>query len=143
MITYWLGIEGFSRRNTIAFKEIDVPSEKEIAQLALIAAKIKTKMQQELLFKNQELTLGLLSEAIETKPYLVSKTLTTIFNKKFNDYINALRFNELKILLSKPENKKFTLLSLAFEAGFNSKASFNRTVTKLTGKSPKHLKKES
>lgn len=141
IITYWLGIEGFSRRNTVAFKAIDIPSEKELAQFQSIAKKIKTKMQEEFLFKNPELTLGLLSEAIETKPYLVTKTLTAIFNKKFSDYLNELRFNELKVLISKPENEKFTLLSLAFEAGFNSKASFNRTVTKLTGKSPKHLKK--
>jgi AraC-like DNA-binding protein len=140
IITYWLGIEGFSRRNIIAFKEVDILSEKEAAQLKIIAEKIKVKMQQELLFKNPELTLAILSEAIETKPYLVTKTLATIFNKKFSDYINELRFNELKSLLSNPENEKFTLLSLAFEAGFNSKASFNRTVTKLTGKSPKHLK---
>lgn len=141
IITYWLGIEGFSRRNTIAFKEVEVLSEKEVAQLEIIAEKIKVKMQQELLFKNQELTLAILSEAIQTKPYLVTKTLASIFNKKFSDYVNELRFNELKSLLSNPDNKKFTLLSLAFEAGFNSKASFNRTVTKLTGKSPKHLKK--
>ncbi|MDC8002973.1 AraC family transcriptional regulator [Aureisphaera galaxeae] len=140
VITYWLGIEGFSRRNTIAFKTIEVPSEKEMEQLRGIAEKINQKMQEERLFKNQELTVGLLSEAIETKSYLVTKTFTVVFKKKFTDYVNELRFEELKFLLSKPENEKFTLLSLAFEAGFNSKASFNRTVTRLTGKSPKHLK---
>ena len=141
IITYWLGIEGFSRRNKVAFKEIDILSEKEFAQLESIAAKIKIQMEIEFLFKNPDLNLGVLSDAIDTKPYLVTKTLSTIFNKKFSDYLNELRFHELKSLLSRPENEKFTLLSLAFEAGFSSKASFNRTVTKLTGKSPKHLKK--
>ncbi|GAB5398925.1 MAG: hypothetical protein Aureis2KO_05100 [Aureisphaera sp.] len=140
VLTYWLGLEGFSRRNTIAFKRVEVPSEKEMEQLKVIAQKITQKMQDEQLFKNSELTVGMLSEAIGTKPYLVTKSLSTIFNKKFTDYVNELRFQELKTLLSQPENEKFTLLSLAFEAGFNSKASFNRTVTRITGKSPKHLK---
>ncbi len=140
IITYWLGLEGFSRRNTVAFKEVDIPSEKEMAQLNLIAKKLRSKMEEDQLYKNPEITVALLSEAIETKPYLVTKSLTTVFNKKFSDYINELRFEELKRLIALPENEKFTLLSLAFEAGFNSKASFNRTVSKLTGKSPKHLK---
>jgi AraC-like DNA-binding protein len=35
-----------------------------------------------------------------------------------------------------PENKKYTLLTLAFECGFNSKASFNRNFKKIVGKSP-------
>jgi AraC-like DNA-binding protein len=140
IITYWLGIEGFSRRNVIAFKEVDIPSEKEMDQLLLIAKKIRGKMQQELLFRNQDITVAMLSEAIDEKPYLVTKTLTAVLNKKFSDYVNELRFQELKRLLAEPANKKFTLLSLAFEAGFNSKASFHRTVKKITGKSPKHLK---
>ncbi|MCH9661831.1 MAG: helix-turn-helix domain-containing protein [Bacteroidetes bacterium] len=140
IITYWLGLEGFSRRNTLAFKQVDIPSEKELNQLQKIAEKIKVQMQKEQLYKNPELTVAILSETINTKPYLVAKAINKICNSKFNDYVNEWRFQELKKLLNQPENGKFTLLSLAFEAGFNSKASFNRTVTKLTGKSPKHLK---
>ena len=143
IITYWLGVEGFSRRKTIAFKAVDIPSEKERRQLQSIAAKLQRVMDTDQLFKNPQLTVASLSEAIDTKPYLVTKTLTTIFQTKFSDYVNELRFEALKKLLAAPENRKFTLLSLAFEAGFNSKASFNRTVHKITGKSPKHLKIDS
>ncbi|WP_373518436.1 helix-turn-helix domain-containing protein [Pricia sp.] len=38
--------------------------------------------------------------------------------------------------MSLSENKKYTLLSLAFECGFNSKTAFNRSFKKLTGISP-------
>ncbi|NND63287.1 MAG: helix-turn-helix domain-containing protein [Flavobacteriaceae bacterium] len=139
-ITYWMGLEGFSRRHTIAFKKVDIPSEKELLQLQLISTKIEKQMKDEQLFKNPELSVAMLSEAIDVKPYLVTRSLNTILETKFNDYVNELRFQELKSLLAKQENDKFTLLSLAFEAGFNSKASFIRTVKKITGKSPKHLK---
>ena len=140
IITYWLGLEGFSRRKIMAFKEVEIPSEKELAQLNAIAEKLSQVMTKEQLYKNPQLTVSLLSEAIDTKPYLVTKTLAVVFQTKFSDYVNELRFEALKKLLAQPENSKFTLLSLALEAGFNSKASFNRTVQKLTGKSPKHLK---
>jgi len=142
IITYWLGLEGFSRRKTMAFKEVEIPSEKEMAQLNIIAGKLTQAMDEAQLYKNPQLTVSLLSEAIKTKPYLVTKTLAIVFQTKFSDYVNELRFKALKKLLTQPENAKFTLLSLAFEAGFNSKASFNRTVQKITGKSPKHLKSD-
>ena len=140
IITYWLGLEGFSRRHSQAFKKVEVPSDKELMQLNEIADKIRLQMNTEKLYKNPELSVALLSKTIEVKPYLVTKTLATVFDTKFSDYVNELRFKELKSLLEQPESDKFTLLSLAFEVGFNSKASFNRTVTKLTGKSPKHLR---
>ncbi|MCW5518658.1 helix-turn-helix domain-containing protein [Aureitalea sp. L0-47] len=143
VITYWLGLEGFARRNTIAFKKVDVLSEKDRLQLQDIADKISEVMTERKLFKNQDLSVAGLSEAIGVKSYLVTRALTTVFGKKFNDYINELRFIELKSLIENPKNDKYTLLSLAFEAGFNSKASFNRTVKKITGKSPKHLKSDT
>ena len=52
IITYWLGIEGLSRRNTIAFIDVGIPTEKEKVLFVSIAQKIKIKMQQELLFCN-------------------------------------------------------------------------------------------
>ncbi len=143
IITYWLGLEGFSRRKESAFKPIAIVSDKEKEQLNNIASKLEAKMKEELLYKNPELNLSVLSKQLEVKPYLVTKCLNTIFNKKFNDYINEFRIEEVKRLLNDSKNDNFTLLGLAYDAGFNSKASFNRAVKKITGKSPSSLKLES
>ncbi len=140
IITYWLGLAGFAKRNEVAFKKVEVLSEEDTRQLESIVEKIRSKMVEEQLFKNPELTVSDLSEAIDVKSYLVTKAIAQIMDTKFTDYVNELRFQEVKSLLASPEHEKYTLLSLAFEAGFNSKASFNRTVKKLTGQSPKHLK---
>ncbi|MNY28251.1 Helix-turn-helix domain protein [compost metagenome] len=56
--------------------------------------------------------------------------------KSFYDYINELRIEEFKIIVVLPENQKFTLLSLAYDVGFNSKTSFNRNFKNITGLSP-------
>ena len=140
LITYWLGLEGFAKKDSIVLKQSNILNDRERQQLDEIAAKIKNEMEEEKAFKNPELSLATLSDSIGVKSYLTTKCLNIIFEKKFNDFVNSYRIEELKTLLPDPKNKNYTLLSLAFEAGFNSKASFNRAVKKLTGKSPSQLK---
>ena len=55
----------------------------------------------------------------------------------FNDFINNYRIEAVKENLKKGEHKKTTLLGIAFDCGFNSKATFNRAFKKSTGLSPK------
>lgn len=140
VITYWLGVEGFSRRNKEAFQKVAIVSEEERKQLEVIAMKLKVIINDEAVFKDPDLTLSKLSKKLNTKPYLLTKTLNIVLNKRFTDYINELRIEEVKRLLKEPQNSKYTLLALSFEAGFNSKASFNRAVKKITGKPPSALK---
>lgn len=140
IITYWLGIEGFNKKDKQVIKIKTVLDPKEKLQLEEIASKLKLLMDKEKAYKNPDITLSILSEQLGVKSYLTTKCLNSIFQKKFNDFINEYRIEELKKLLNDPKNNNYTLLSLAFEAGFNSKASFNRAVKKLTGKSPSALK---
>ncbi len=139
-ITYWLGLEGFSRRKDQAFKNTPLLSRDEQQQLDTIAQQLEIVMQEDKLFTDPELTLSMLSRKLNTKPYLLTKTLNTVINKKFSDYVNELRIEEVKRLLSDQKNDNLTLLALAYDAGFNSKASFNRAVKKITGKPPSALK---
>ncbi len=140
LITYWLGLEGFNKKDKqiIKYKSVLNPTEKK--QLQELANKLELLMQNDKLYKNPDLSLGSLSEALGVKSYLTTKCLNLIVKQKFSDYVNRYRIEELKTLLKSPENENYTLLSLAFEAGFNSKASFNRAVKKLTGQSPSQLK---
>ena len=49
---------------------------------------------------------------------------------------NEWRVNEFIATVSQPVNQQFTLLAVAFDCGFNSKASFNRNFKKLMGVTP-------
>ena len=140
LITYWLGVEGFQRRNTMVIKEKISLSDKEERQLKEIASKLDKLMQEDQVFKDPNLTLGSLSKLLDVKSYQTTKCLNVIIEKKFSDYVNWYRIEALKQLLKDSENEKFTLLGLAYEVGFNSKASFNRAVKKITGKPPSDLK---
>lgn len=104
-------------------------------------SKIETLIQAEKLYQNPELTLTDLAKKLETNASVISKTINQGFQMNFNDYINNFRIEAVKISLSNGEHKKSTLLGIAFDCGFNSKATFNRAFKKNTSKTPKEFTK--
>jgi AraC-like DNA-binding protein len=105
-------------------------------ELQSIHQKLTEIMEEEKLYKNSELTLSELSQKLNVHPNTLSQVINTVEQKNFYDYINYQRVEEFKRIILLPENQKFTLLSLAFECGFNSKTAFNRNFKKATGLSP-------
>ncbi|HNP48286.1 MAG TPA: helix-turn-helix domain-containing protein [Bacteroidia bacterium] len=87
-------------------------------------------------YKDSELTLTELAKKLNTHPNYLSQIINDREGKNFYDFINTLRTEEFKRLISNPGNQKFTLLGLANECGFNSKSSFNKYFRKTTGQSP-------
>ena len=59
----------------------------------------------------------------------------------FYDYVSTFRVKHLKGLLTKLDNRKFTILALAIESGFNSKATLNRVFKQQVGMTPKGFQK--
>ena len=90
----------------------------------------------------QELTLSMVAKELKVHPNTLSQVINTIEQKNFFDYINMLRVEEFKEKITQPDSQKYTLLSLAYECGFNSKTSFNRNFKNHTGKSPSEYLKE-
>ncbi len=91
----------------------------------------------ESLYKSPELTLSIVAKKLNTNPSFLSKVINNGFGINFNDFINRYRVQEVKNLLSDPDNANITIMSLAYDAGFNSKATFNRAFKKFTGKNPR------
>jgi AraC-like DNA-binding protein len=97
----------------------------------------------EKIYKNPKLTLSEVSKLLETNTKTVSNTINSGFEMNFNDFINHYRIEAVKEKLKKGEHKTSTLLGIAFDCGFNSKATFNRAFKKSTTVSPKdYLQKE-
>lgn len=87
-------------------------------------------------FLQPELTLNDLAALLEIPPSQLSKLINTGFNQNFNDFVNAYRVEKVKEKLMNPTFQHFSLLGIAFECGFNSKATFNRAFRKHVGMSP-------
>ena len=110
--------------------------------LLQIHHRLTTTMKNEKLYTNPELTLGETAQQINIHPNILSQVINSVAKKNFYDFINHQRVEEFIRLVMLPENQKFTLLSLAFECGFNSKTSFNRNFRKVMGLSPSDFLKQ-
>ncbi|MBR9923077.1 MAG: AraC family transcriptional regulator [Bacteroidetes bacterium] len=113
------------------------------SQLKAIHSELLQLMNQKKLFLTPELTLAMVANELDIHPNTLSQVINSVEQKNFFDYINSLRIEEFKERIAIPDNQKYTLLSLAYECGFNSKTSFNRNFKNLTGKSPSEYLKES
>lgn len=91
---------------------------------------------EERLYTNPALTLADLSRHLGTTPAVVSRTINAGFGMNFNDFINSHRVAEVKRRLEGNEAVTVTIMSIAYDAGFNSKATFNRAFKKFTGGNP-------
>lgn len=108
---------------------------------------LKRTMQTGGYYQDPELSLSSLAEKLEMSPHELSRIINTVLKKSFNDFVNEYRVAGVVQKMQDPAYNHITLLGIAFESGFNSKTTFNRTFKQITGKSPAeykdHLKKES
>jgi AraC-like DNA-binding protein len=101
-----------------------------------IVDKLVKIIEQEKIYLNPELTLKDLSEKSGEQTYLISQSLSLSLGKSFYDLVNGYRVEAAKRLLANPDNQNLTILSIGFEAGFNSKTTFNSVFKKHTGQTP-------
>lgn len=93
-------------------------------------------MMSEKAYLNADLTLNDLAKELSIPTNALSRVINSGFGKNFNDFINEFRIEEVKKSLKDDSLKHLSLLGIAFDCGFNSKATFNRVFKKVTGHSP-------
>jgi AraC-like DNA-binding protein len=89
------------------------------------------------LYEDAELSLTGLARQVSLSPALLSRLINQGFGMNFNDFVNHYRVLAVQEKLRGGEQQSQTLLGIAFDCGFNSKATFNRAFKKQTGLSPR------
>jgi AraC-like DNA-binding protein len=87
-------------------------------------------------FLNPELTVNDLASIMGIKSHLATKVLSQGLDTNFFELINYYRINEFVRMVSEDLGSR-TFLSVAFEAGFNSKTTFNKAFKREKGVSPR------
>ncbi|GAB2668067.1 hypothetical protein GCM10027036_22040 [Flavihumibacter cheonanensis] len=109
----------------------------------LICQRAIEVLEKQKLYTEPELTLLELADQLKFPPYQVSQSLNECLGKSFYDLVNGYRVKEAKRLLNDPEKSNLTVLSIGFEAGFNSKTTFNSVFKQKTGMTPTAYRKNS
>ncbi|WPU93150.1 ABC transporter permease [Mucilaginibacter sabulilitoris] len=102
---------------------------------------LKKAMQANRYYRDPELSVSSLADELDIPPHELSRIINTALKKNFNDFINEYRIREVILKIQDPAYDHITLLGIAYESGFNSKTTFNRTFRQMTGKNPAEYKR--
>lgn len=102
-----------------------------------LKSRLQQIMEEQRAYLDPGLTLNDLAKRLKSNSSALSSLINQHFGKNFNDFVNEYRVEAFKENVAKIDNKNFTLLAVALDCGFNSKATFNRAFKKFTGISPR------
>lgn len=102
---------------------------------------LKSYMVEEEPFLEPSLTVKSLSEKIDMPHRELSILINQELGQHFFDFINKYRIEKAMSILKDPTKKKYTILEILYEVGFNSKSSFNTAFKKHTNKTPSAYRK--
>lgn len=136
VLVYWLGIQGyFSSQTAYSVKKVSTSSlSPEIISAVVVA--LQNAMGSSRLYLSPSLNLSSVASHLSVPPKTISAVLNQHMKKSFNEFVNHYRIEEFKKRVGSLEYEHLTITGLAFECGFNSQATFQRTFKQSTGMSP-------
>jgi putative ABC transport system permease protein len=139
----WMAVVAFLRQKAGVLVEtppfLKPPLPAEMKQRGIW---LKKAVKAGLYYQDPELSLNSLAEKLGLGPHELSRIINTALKKSFNDFINEYRVADVVQKMQDPAYDHITLLGIAYESGFNSKTTFNRTFKQMTGKSPVEYKND-
>jgi PAS domain S-box-containing protein len=125
--------------------EVDIATISEATpqdeELALVE-KIKAHFQTTESYKNKQLQVADVSDAMGIPARRVGEILKKCEDKSFSEFVNAYRVQAVIAMLKDPENQNITIEAISQMCGFNSKSVFHNVFKKETGKTPKAFLEE-
>jgi len=92
------------------------------------------------IWKDNELSITKLSEQSGIARHYITQVLNQYLHKNFNTFVNEYRIEYAKKMMLSNKYSNWSIIAIAYESGFNSKATFNSFFKKYTGKTPSEFK---
>lgn len=92
------------------------------------------------IWKDNELSITKLAEQSGIARHYITQVLNQYLQKNFNTFINEYRIEYAKKMILSKKYSNWSIIAIAYESGFNSKATFNSFFKKYTGKTPSEFK---
>lgn len=135
------GVSFWVMKNKLVFKENN-RLDKLNGNTDALYQKIKQAFENEKLYRDPDLTIDKLAEAIKSQSYLVSLVINEKFKKSFPELLNSYRIKEAEKLLQSDKFQHLSVESIAYESGFNSISSFYASFKKFCNTTPAEYRKQ-
>lgn len=112
----------------------------EIRMLERIHDKVKNYIEEEQVYKNPNIRLGELAEALSIPEKQISQAVNECAKENISSFINGYRIRLAEELLIDPGFSHYTIDAIGEECGFSNKVSFYKAFKKIHNKSPKEFK---
>ncbi|MDO6516010.1 helix-turn-helix domain-containing protein [Zobellia uliginosa] len=123
-------------------KALHLKTKKNFTKANQYFKKLEELMRFKKLYRNPNLSLNSVSEALGISACYLSSMVNSLLNKSFIDFINEYRIADVKQNLNSDRYAHYTIVSLGLEAGFNSKSAFYSAFKKHTGLTPLQYKND-
>jgi AraC-like DNA-binding protein len=122
-----------------------VESKEEFKALrdSVLKKRLLETMSDEKPYLNEDLSLTTLADILKVHPKLLSTVINSELNCTFFDFVNKYRVAEVKRRLADKASINQTIMTIAFECGFNTKSAFNAVFRKFENVTPTDFRKKS
>ena len=142
IFVYWLGMSAFVRQSKMAKADVleyNKPAVKSLfsdEETDKYSRQLIALMETDKLFLNPSLKVDILAGMLGLPEKHLSGLLNQHIGKSFNDFVNEYRVYEARKKLTDPALRQFTIAAIAFDCGFNSLPTFQRSFKQFTGITP-------
>lgn len=159
LLLYWIGYQGLYRYNIVqdrimirksilgTVKKLDTilsePNHRLQEKHLREFHRIRSHIIENGIYLDPDLTLEKLAREQRVSSGHLSRIINLYGNSSFNDFINELRVEQAKAMLSGTEYDPYTIVSIGLECGFNSKSTFYTAFKKFTSMTPSQFRDQT
>jgi len=93
-------------------------------------------LEEDKIYRLNNISLEILSEKLDTNRHNTSQVINEHFELNFFELINKYRIEEALSIIKNDTYKNMNIIDIAYEVGFNNKATFNKLFKKLLSQTP-------
>ncbi|MFN1834675.1 helix-turn-helix domain-containing protein [Balneola sp. MJW-20] len=143
-LTLYLGYNGLIQGQISEnLRDFELPKERDLQEqpdqhkeYEELKNRLLAVIEDKKLYQDEEVSLRMLSEYMDVPIKKVSHLINQYLDTTFYNLINTYRIDMFKKKVKDGELEHKTILALALESGFNSKATFNRVFKQFEGVTP-------
>jgi AraC-like DNA-binding protein len=125
------------------FEQKEKSTNSNVQEENILAKKIHVMLVEEKRFLESNLRVADIARELDVPEYRIRAIMLNHFNaKNFNHYVNHMRVEYAKAILSAPDKRDWPILVVGIESGFASVAPFTRAFKEFSGCTPGQYRKQ-